>query len=167
MLNKILETNNLTGIIALATIVSPVLVAVVNNIVLLISKHIEYKHLQEKDFTNRYYEKKVEIFTNFLDNTAKFLATSGSDIKILDVLSYMYQCYAYADKKLISMLDELYSKLEAWNNDYDNISLLNDCQQYIILVAKDINRILLENSKISNGRISSQVCKSRQRRNTK
>jgi len=37
-----------------------------------------------------------------------------------------------------------YSKLEKWNNDIGNEKLLDECQKYAIVVARDINRILIK-----------------------
>lgn len=59
-------------------------------------------------------------------------------------MSLIYQSYAYADKELSETLDCFYSKLEKWNNDIGNEKLLDECQKYAIVVARDINRILIK-----------------------
>lgn len=141
-LGNLLKADNTTPIIAIAAIISPVVVALISGIVSLISKHIECKHTQQMEFWKVYYKDCSNTFSSFLDSVGRLLADSQSDEKIFDVLSYLYQSYVYADEQLILVLNEFHFKLESWNNNSSSEELLNDCQAYCVTVAQDINRVL-------------------------
>lgn len=148
-LQNFFTVQNITGIIALSAIVSTLLSTLITGILNLISQKMVHKHELNMKYWETYYSNCSQTFSNLLDCTGKLLANSDTDIEILNVMSCIYQAYAYADKNLSTILDTFYSKLEAWNNDINNQTLLDDCQKYVIVLARDINRIL---AKYSNPR---------------
>lgn len=144
---KFANSTNITGIVALAAIISPIFVSAVSGVFGLITKHMQYKH-ELKSKCQEFYQNKCAItFEKLLDSIGRLLTNSVSDKEILNTMSYLYQSFAYADSELADELAIFYKKLEKWNNDYNNEALLDDCQKYGFVVAQEINRFLLKQSR--------------------
>lgn len=143
LLKNALTVQNITGIIALSVVVSSIISTLISGIMNLISQNMSQKHERKMKYWFSYYEKCTHTLTSLLESAGKLFANPDTDEEILNTMSWIYQSYAYADKQLSETLDCFYSKLEAWNNDIDNINLLNDSQKYMITVARDINRLLI------------------------
>lgn len=141
-LQNFFTVQNITGIIALSAIVSTLLSTLITGILNLVSQKMIHKHELNMKYWETYYNDSSQTFSNLLNYIGKLLANSYTDIDILNVMSLIYQSYIYADKELSTILDTFYTKLEAWNNDINNQTLLDDCQKYVIVLAHDINRIL-------------------------
>ena len=142
-LNNVLTVQNITGIIALSAVVSSVVSTFISGIISLISQHMSHKHEQKMKYWSSYYEKCSHTLTSLLDSSGKLFANPNTDEELLNTMSWICQSYVYADKQLSETLDCFYSKLEAWNNNIDSEEFLNDCQKYMITVARDINRLLI------------------------
>lgn len=137
-----LLTVNITGIIAIAAIISPILVSLISSCFNLISKRIEYAHIERLKQFDTYRAERVNVFLKLLDSIGKLLANRCTDIEALNTLSCLYQAHAYSDDQLATTLKIFYDKLEAWNMDQENETLCGDCQRYATVVARDINRLL-------------------------
>ena len=134
----------ISDVIALAAIVSPIFVAFINGCFKsfrLISNH---HHELKIEKWNKYYKECMDTFSLLLKSLGELLSDPVSDRKVPEVLGYIYNSYTFADDKLISVLDEFYKKLEAWNLSSRDESKLNDIQAYTIILSRDINRFLQE-----------------------
>lgn len=139
------RTENVTSIIALTAIISPVLVSVINGFFKIIFRSMKYHHESKMQKWNKYYSDCSNVFSELLTSSGKLLANSTSDTEILNTLAYLYKSFSYADKPLSSVLSIYHQKLDAWNNDIDNQVLLNDIQEYTVTLSLEIHRFLLEN----------------------
>lgn len=144
LVEDILSTQNIAGIIALTAVISSVISVAISGIISLISQLMSQRHEWKMNCWKTYYTKCSKTFVSLLDSSGKLLGNPINDSEILNLMSLIYQSYAYADKELSETLDIFYSKLEEWNNDIDNEELLNECQKYAIIVAHDVNRILIK-----------------------
>lgn len=148
MLQEILSTQNINGIIALTALVSAIITATVSSVMNLISQYMSHKHELKMRYWEQYYTECTQTFKALLESSGKLLANPHNDNELLNVMAYLYQSYVYADEDLTAILNAFYTKLETWNNDIKNIGLRDDCQTYVPLVARDINRVLAKYSSI-------------------
>lgn len=146
MHQEILSAQNINGIVALTALVSAIITAALSGIINLLSQILSHRHELKMKYWEQYYAECTQTFKALLDSSGKLLANPYNDSEILNVLAYLYQSYVYADEGLVAVLNVFYAKLEAWNNDIKNIDLQDDCQTYVPLVARDINRVLTKYS---------------------
>ena len=144
IVENILDTQNIAGIIAFTAVISSVISVAISGIINLLSQAMSQRHEWKMNYWNTYYTECSKTFVSLLDSSGKLLGNPLSDCEILNLMSLIYQSYAYADKELSETFDCFYSKLEKWNNDIGNEKLLDECQKYAIVVARDINRILIK-----------------------
>lgn len=144
LVEGILTTQNIAGIIALTAVISSVISVAISGIISLISQLMSQRHEWRMNYWKTYYKKCSNTFTSMLESAGKLLGNSSSDAEILNLMSLLYQSYAYADSQLSETLDAFYSKLEKWNNNIDSEELLTECQNYVIVVAHDVNRVLIK-----------------------
>lgn len=72
---ELINSTNITGIIAIIAIISPIIVAVINGIIQIIIKKIEYKKEISIKQIDIYYSNKKTAFENFIECAGKYGAT--------------------------------------------------------------------------------------------
>ena len=137
---ELIKSQNINGLVALAAILSPVIVSIIT----LIAKHWELKTNERMTKWNVYYKDAIATFSELLDSVGRWLADARSDEEVYNVMSALNRSFVFADKQLSDKLNSFYFKLDAWNNDFNNADLLDDCQKYSHAVAVDINRRMSE-----------------------
>lgn len=157
--NEIIKWDNSVSIgviIAVIALVSPILVAIINN---LMQRHNEEKkmshQLVEKQMDvdleiqmhkyDTYYKRRAEVFEKMLYEVGGFSAGNFTDDKLNKALASVSIAYGYADEELIEELDKLKTNLLFFHEKtIGSEGSYPDVSQSLEDVAKVINKLISE-----------------------